>query len=188
MLHSKRQPNFPQLYIKGFTLMEVIVVVAIVALTLQVVSAIAINIVRQQIAINALAETKRQGDLIFERIKSEVGKRAVETKANPSGLEIDCLTEPGSSMINQYFTDSSGTDFYFYQSSQSIYYVNGDEEAVSLADPKVSIADFSLVCFKPSEYSGKVITLDFDILSSVDMPYAQGKRVNLHYSTKIIVN
>ena len=62
---------------KGFTLIETIVVIAVIGLTLPVLFATILTLMRQQIKIYRLSQVKREGDYIINLMENTIRNRAV---------------------------------------------------------------------------------------------------------------
>jgi len=71
----------------GFTFIELIVTISIVAFTLPALFAIVFSIFRQQAKITALQEVKKQGDNLLSRMKSTIENSALKIYSDQGTTE-----------------------------------------------------------------------------------------------------
>jgi len=76
---------------KSFTLIETIVVIAVIGLTLPVLFATILTLMRQQIKIYRLSQVKREGDYIINLMENTIRNRAVTVHSEqPTDNNLVC--------------------------------------------------------------------------------------------------
>lgn len=157
---------------KGFTLIEMIVVIGIIALVLPVIFAIAFGILRQQAKVYALKQVKREGDLLLNIIENTLRTYAFSAHSGqPDETNEVCRTQTSEDAA--YFKDKLGNWFRFYQkpdegvtkiSSQSSILNNGDTGETFLTTSKVDLNNsFSMTCSRTSAFSPPIVSVSFNI-------------------------
>jgi len=189
---------------KGFSLLEIIVVLGVLALLLPTVFGVVYIIMQQQLRIYRLTETKKQGDLIMSYIKESISRSAVGI-VNDSGV-AQCVT-PGitySNSIGEFnltMDDSSTPDmFSFQQNAGQLLFIQQtympllavySDISISLNDSvRVQIENFVIECQKRSAdlvhvNFFPVVGFEFDATFVDATPTAQEGVVSLHYQTKV---
>ncbi len=158
---------------KGFTLIEILVVIGIISISLPVLFNIFYALVRQQVKINRLTEVKRQGDYILNIIKTLIINQAISIHNNIPPSPISCSSTQNIT-ANNYFLDRQGTYFRFCQSSSGTTCDNSENYiasssslasvgTVALNNNKTLITNFSLTCFQNQSYSPPLIGIQFTI-------------------------
>lgn len=174
----------------GFTLIEIIVVVAVIGLSLPVLIGTVFVMVRQQTKIVRLSQIKREGDNLIGAIENTVKDRAISIHSDwsPTDLNMVCKNlVPHSSTSTLTFSDKNGRWFG--------YELNGGTVAsrsASISDPlipltssKSKVSAFSIGCSRVTDFSPPVVTLSFDICyETCDMARPEDF-AKLHYQTRI---
>lgn len=179
---------------KGFTLIEVIVVIAVIGFVLPALFSIIFSILKQQVQVYYLAETKREGDYVLSTLQTLM-RPTVEISMDASGSIAKCAKVeryPVSGYDNGsafYFTDNTNTtsEFYLYTNNGkgTIKYkqdVSSLSPAADLTTDKVTVTSFQLACERLSTYSPPTLTLIFTLhydTSTATTP--------LTYRTKIVL-
>lgn len=171
---------------KAFTLVEVIIVVAILGVVLQIVASILVTIMRQQTAIIRFGDVKKEGDQIIERMKSEIYNRTANV-TNGASTELCTYGSDANMTTSGFFVDSQSTLFRFYQSGNRIVMSNGASSSY-LNSTKTKITASSLVvrCSRRGQFSNRLVLVSFDIESVVTAMQVEGNPT-LHYSTLIML-
>lgn len=179
---------------KAFTLVEVIIVVAILGIVLQIVATILVTIMRQQTAIIRFGDVKKEGDQILARIKSEIQTKAKNTYNDTApGTEI-CTSASATNMLGEYFSKKTGGYFAINRVLPNLPTTPGkitfiDVTAgttIDLSSKKVNITGVTFECVKLGTYANKLIAIDFDIQATTNLMIAEGNP-KLHYSTKVLI-
>ncbi len=158
---------------KGFTIIEMLIVIGVIGLSLPILFNIFYVLLRQQIKIYRALEVKRQGDYILNTMKNLIINRAVSIHNNPPPSPIDCLSIQDIT-ANNYFLDKQGTYFRFCQSSSGTTCDNSDGYIasssslpsvgiVALNNDKTFISDFTLTCYQNQSYSSPIVGILFTI-------------------------
>ncbi|MBI2051948.1 prepilin-type N-terminal cleavage/methylation domain-containing protein [Candidatus Roizmanbacteria bacterium] len=152
---------------RSFTLIEMLVVVAVVALALPAVFTIIFSILKQQTKIYTLQETKRQGDFLLNSIKTTIRTSAISIHSDTpaTGDNGICKTAQSSAAgsSTMYFLDSLNNTFGYrldadkVSSASSISNASGD-----LTNPdKVKILAFQMSCKRTGTFSPPIATISF---------------------------
>ncbi|MFO0703552.1 MAG: type II secretion system protein [Patescibacteria group bacterium] len=183
MRHFKQLDN--TIYGKAFTLVEIIIVVAIMGVALQVLTGILFTIMRQQSAVIRFSNVKKEGDQVMERMKSEIYKRTINI-TDSAGVPV-CVTssESAANMTTGYFVDSTPISFRFSQSGNYIVYRNNGVNS-NLNTSKTSISGLTVQCKRLGTYSNRLIMVSFTIQSSVVALASEGNPT-LRYNTLIML-
>jgi prepilin-type N-terminal cleavage/methylation domain-containing protein len=181
--------------IEGFTLIETIVVVAVIGITLPVLIVIILSLMRMQLKINRLSQVKREGDYVISLLQSSIKDRAVSIH---SGLPVNDSTEICKDAPS--FSDSDSSLYFLDKSNKWFGYIIGSNSIASdsssfispinLTSEKILIEDFSFTCSKNEAYSPPFVTLSFNICYDVDgLGSCNSTRpeedASLHYQSRI---
>lgn len=174
----------------GFTLVEVIVVIAIVSIMLPVIFSIITTVARQQSKIYRISEAKQQGDFALAFMKNYIrntGDRIYQlhnNQTNEFAVEVcNTLAPPGNTHITQ-----TGKDFYIKKNNTPNQYfrfynersridldgASGNREreisqiffddngsVQQLTTNNVKIENFSLQCIRRTESGKPYIVISF---------------------------
>lgn len=182
---------------RGFTFIEMLVVVGIIGLLIPVVFSIIVVILRQQLKVVRLSQIKRDGDYALNVLENTVRNHATKIFPDYGSLLTDelCndagetypLTPPNSQL---YFDDSLNQRFGFYltagnQIASDSAILNGVARgSVELVSNKVEITSFNISCQKGGTYSPPIITVSFDIRYKTTSTRPE-ETASLRYQTKI---
>ena len=183
---------------KGFTLLEILIVMTIVALILPTVFAIVFVIMRQQVRIYRVVETRRQGDYILNFIKDKI-IRSKEIGAGVSPYTERCPVNPASPTefqsstggIDITFVDQNDVRYQIYQDSatDTLYYkkITSPGFTTKLNDPahNIAIDSFTISCYRRSAYAKPIISVAYNISYVDATPTTEEGSVDLHYQTKV---
>jgi len=184
--------------IRGFTFIEMVVVIGIMAIALPTLYAIFFLILQQQIKIVRISEVQRQGTFVVNTIESLVKKNAysIHTGSPPSTANRVCaVTTPPVSLTSSsqlYLKDKAGNSFDFTvpigtQKISSESAVLGSNSTIDLTSSKVLVVtnSFSQGC-SVSGYASPVITYSFDLCYNINNSNTCGsasEEVSLHFET-----
>jgi len=184
---------------KAFTLIETIVVVAVIGLTLPVLFAIIFAITRQQVKIYRLSQIKKEGDYLISVMENTIRDRAITIYKSDliDDANIVCKVVedyPSSPVDHLYFIDED-KQFFGYKidvnkvASAAVDLVSGDPYTVDLTSGKTLVSNFSISCSRSSIYSPASISLSFDVCYDTGLPNCATTRpeeiASLHYQTRI---
>ena len=180
---------------KGFTLIETIVVIAVIGITLPVLFAIILTLMRQQLKINRLSEIKREGDYISSTLENTIKDRAVSIH---SGLPVNDTTKIcedalsfSSPTTNLYFLDKNRNWFGYQFSGNILASESADlvNPSIDLNSSKILISNFSISCSRNTVYSAQSVQFSFDVCYDTGLPDCATTRpeeiTSLHYQTRI---
>lgn len=180
---------------KGFTLIETIVVIAVIGITLPVLFAIILTLMRQQLKINRLSEIKRQGDYISSVIENTIKDSAISIH---NGLPINDSKEICKEALSfsspatvLYFLDKNKNWFGYQFSGNTLASESADLEnpSIDLNSSKILISNFSISCSRNTVYSAPSVQFSFDLCYDTGLPNCATTRPEeitfLHYQSRI---
>lgn len=181
---------------KCFTLIETIVVIAVIGITLPVLFAIILTLMRQQLKINRLSEIKREGDYISSVLENTIKDRAVSIH---SGLPVNDTTivcESANSSSNSsatilYFLDKSKNWFGYQFTGNTLASESADliNPSIDLNSSKIFVSAFSISCSRNTVYSAQSVQFSFDVCYDTGLPNCATTRPeeinSLHYQSRI---
>ena len=173
---------------KGFTLIEMIVVITVVALVVPAIFSIIFGLIRQHTKIHRLSTAKTEGDLILNLAANTIRNNAITIHSStpPNDVNMVCAGVGDNSQAPLYFQDRMGEWFGFSLSSNTI-----SSESSNLASPvalnstNTTISDFVLSCTKSNLYSAPVVSFSFKICYGACTSTRTEETVELNYQTKI---
>lgn len=177
---------------KGFTLVEMLVVIGILAFALPALITIVLGIVRQQFKINALKEVKRQGDLVLNSMKVNIknyGQTAYNGVPSPLSNPTNGICETtgtGSAPNGMYFLDINGNYFGFRLQGTTLN-INENSTFVqggNLTTNKVRVENLQLSCERTASFSSPVISVSYDVTYNTTSTRPQDN-ATFRYQTKI---
>ncbi len=182
---------------KSFTLIETIVVIAVIGVTLPVIFAIILTLIRQQVKISRLSQVKREGDYVISLMENTIRNRAVTIHSDvPSDANIVCKDDGSSysSTSSLYFLDEDKQWFGYLVginpvASNSAYLSAHSLPTIKLTSSKTVVSFISIGCSKSSVYSPASISLKFDICYDTGLPNCATARPEektlIHYQAGI---
>jgi len=183
---------------KSFTLIETIVVIAVIGLTLPVLFATILTLMRQQIKIYRLSQVKREGDYIINLMENTIRNRAVTVHSGqPTDNNLVCQDgdyNPPSGAL--YFLDEDKQWFGYLFENNSIASKSADLDNLPdiltfpLTSSKILVDNtFSISCSRTSAYLPVSILLDFDICYYTGAGICTSSRpeeiTSLHYQMRV---
>jgi len=178
----------------AFTFIEVIVVIAVLAVVLPAIFSIVFVIVKQQAKIYKLSEVKRQGDFAVSSMTSLIRNYAAELYSD--ALVNKTCDTAGSSDTLPYFQDKYNSASYFHYvlsnnaiaSNSSVANVSGN-----LTNANVRIEQLNgeeiVQCTKSNAYSNPVILIQFKICYNDGSPSCSAvpavDSASLDYTTQV---
>lgn len=183
----------------GYTLIEIIIVLTIIAIIMPAVFTILYSILLQQAKISELVETKRQGDYVMQFMKEKIGQDARSIEEMSGGLPLGFGSQtavcniPGSTFSNPSgndftFRDNQGNTFQFYGSANStLSYIQTAPTFINttLHNNTVTISNFQIACIKKALYADAMIAFSYTVTFNRQNPDPQLGTTELRYQTKI---
>ena len=183
---------------RSFTLIETIVVVAVIGLTLPVLFAIIFTLIKQQVKIYRLSQVKREGDYVINLMENTIRNRAISIHSDtPTEVNIVCkdLIPPILSGTSLYFLDKEGQWFGYLFDSDSIASKSADLDnplnvlTSALTSSKTIVYNFSISCSRNTIYSPPSVSFDFDVCFVTGAGICTSTRpeeiASIHYQTRI---
>jgi type II secretory pathway pseudopilin PulG len=178
---------------KSFTLIETIVVIAVIGLILPVVFSIFFILLQQQTKIYRLNTVKKEGDYLINIIENTIKNEAksIHSAGPPTDSNIECSTENSAYGSNQglYFLNNNNQWFEYLLNGEAIASASGSTPTpTNLTSTKTKISSFSISCSKNNLYSPPSISLSFNIEYCGDVSCTQTRpeeTASLFYQTKI---
>ncbi|PIY72255.1 hypothetical protein COY87_01940 [Candidatus Roizmanbacteria bacterium CG_4_10_14_0_8_um_filter_33_9] len=158
---------------KGFTFIEILVVLAVISFTLPSLFAIIFTILQQETRIYALKDIKQQGDYALENMKFNIqqkGIRVVDVTYTNDVCPI--LTNPITTPIPTpapriNVIDTELNTFSYYVDLEHKIASQSSVGAISyLTNTRVKIQNEGFTCYRTSSFSPPIIITSFDITDS----------------------
>ncbi|MFW5703247.1 MAG: prepilin-type N-terminal cleavage/methylation domain-containing protein [Patescibacteria group bacterium] len=174
---------------RGFTLVEVVVVIAIISITLPVVFSVMTIVAKQQGKIFRLSEAKQQGDFALSFIRDYIQSNAegINREYDGTVYSFPLCIDPGSAAVTQ-----NGSDFYFPKRQTpneyfrilnqratialdgggtreiSQIFLDDNGETKRLTTNNVKIENFEIECYKKNEDANLFVKVAFIIYYTGD--------------------
>jgi len=177
----------------GFTLIEMIVVIAVIAVTLPSIFAIVFGITRQQTKIYRISKVKKEGDYILNLLTNTIRNSAVSIhSSSPATIfNVICrIVVSPAPTTSLYFLDSTNNWFGYSLASNVISSSSSNlASPIALNSNKILINNFLIGCEKTALFSNANITINFDICYDTGGKLCTSVRpeefATLHYQTII---
>ncbi|PIZ65792.1 hypothetical protein COU87_04910 [Candidatus Roizmanbacteria bacterium CG10_big_fil_rev_8_21_14_0_10_39_12] len=184
----------------GFTLIEIVVVMAVMGILLPTVFSVMYIIMQQQLAAHKLSETKQQGDLVMNYMKQTITQEAGSIASTSGFAKCSAPNTTHSSTLGEFnfaLDDSSTPDMFSFRvnagelvfeeySFAPLLGVYQTDSSLNLNNSgTVAITNFLIECRKRDDYSFPLVSFSFDATFVDTTPTAQEGVVTLHYQTKI---
>lgn len=178
-------------YKKSFTLIETIVVIAVIGITLPVLFTVILTLMRQQVKIYRLSQIKREGDYLISIIENSIRDSAVSIYSGiPDDTNVICR-DIGTSDVSAtqlYFLDKS-KQWFGYLSIQNQVASDSASQTPSLNSNKTIISNFSIYCSRNSTYAAPSVLFSFDICYDTGTGTCDSTRpeeiASLHYQSRV---
>jgi prepilin-type N-terminal cleavage/methylation domain-containing protein len=168
---------------RGFTFVEVVVVLAILGIMMPVVFSILFTVAKQQSKIYKLSEAKQQGDFALAFMKSYIrdyGERIYkedsftnEACTNVEYPDNDHISTTGT---NFFFTKKDTANDYFQftldGTSERLVF-NDDGTKQDLTTGNVKVTNFSIACLRKTTTSLPFVIVSFTIYYTADLSTAK---------------
>lgn len=170
---------------KSFTLIETIVVVAVIGLTLPIIFAIIFTLMREQIKISRLTQVKREGDYAINLMENTIRNKAVTIHSGKPANDTNIIcaivgTSPSASSL--YFLDEN--KLLFGYSGESNTTIVSENPSTNLTSSKIIVDHFSIGCSSNAVYSPSSVLIDFDIRYNTTSTRPE-ETASMHYHTRI---
>ena len=110
----------------GFTLVEVIIVLSIIALSFPILFSTLFVVTRQQVATNRLTDVKQQGDAVMNYLTTQIRNNAIQIQTF-NGVNWVSACERASSGVEKITNSTTPQPFY-----GSISFLNGETQSDSI--------------------------------------------------------
>ncbi len=175
---------------KGFTLLEVMIVLSVMAIIIPAMFTLYFASLRAQRKVMVIRDSKRNGDNALNTIETLIKQNAVSIHIAepPSATNQICnSTTPSSSGQQLFFKDKDGTWFSFLSSGDKIASYSASLSGNSteyLTNTKSLISSFTLSCDYVTNISPPLVSISFTIAQNG--PTGRAEEVSLmNYQTKI---
>ncbi|PIQ73739.1 hypothetical protein COV58_00860 [Candidatus Roizmanbacteria bacterium CG11_big_fil_rev_8_21_14_0_20_36_8] len=183
---------------KGFTLIEIIIVISVISILLPTIFATVYMIVQQQLRIYRITETKRQGDYVSTVMKELISREVIGFQ-DDAGLPL-CFTSGSSAtavdgsnfnfIASPVAPSTNNQLFGFIRTGSTIQLEIGTVIApaaitTDLTNTRVAVTNFIIACNKKSDSTLPLVAYEFDILFIDSTPTNSEGIVSLHYQSKV---
>lgn len=184
----------------GFTLIETLVVIAVIGITLPILISIILILMRQQLKIYRLSQVKKEGDYIITVMENTIRSRAVTIHSGqPSEANIVCSSTnyPLSGTVdNLYFLDEDKHWFGYLFENNSIASKSANIEnppnilTFPLTSSKILVdSTFSISCSRNKIFSPPSIMFSFDVCYDTGGGVCDSTRpeeiATIHYQSRV---
>ncbi len=184
---------------KGYTIVEVILVISLVGLLMPAIFSILYVIIQQQLKIYEITEVKRQGDYIMQVMKEKIMRDAEVLQRDDDGIQVatavitNICTTPGSN----YSSASQGLDFVFQDallnrfqyvlSGNTLFFRHDGASSIDAAlnNSAVSITNLQITCSLKSDLTSPIVTISYTATYNRPVPNPQLGTTVLDYQTKV---
>lgn len=165
---------------KGFTMIELIIVLAILGILMPAGFAMFMANLRAQTKVLILQQVKRNGDAALDTMESLI-KIQGQSLEEADGTAV-CDTSGSSYSGDVYFVDPDGQRFMFHQLTERI----ASESATTayLTSDRVTVSNFVLSCSRESQFTAPLVSIAFDV-QQAQMTTRAEEAATLGYQTKI---
>ena len=175
----------------GFTLIEMLMVLGIIAVIMPAIMSISYAILTQQLRIYRLTETKRQGDYIINIMKEKIARDARALYDNVAGANVcagagTSFSSPSGTTFD--FVNDNGDTFSFRQVGNNMVFNDNTILPVItsyLNDTRVTITNLTIECVRKTLLTHPLVGFSFDITFVDSTPTVREGVSSLHYQTKV---
>lgn len=166
----------------GFSLVEILVVLAVLGIMLPAFFSLVFSVLRQQVKLQYMSRVKREGDAAFALMREVARDRSVRLTDAPSGAGI-CETA-GTSANTVYFYDETGNWITFIlQNNQIVAQRNTGSE--TLTSSNVTVSGLTVSCVRKARYAAPLVSMSFTV-SSENVGRSEAK-ASLPYRTSVVM-
>ncbi len=167
----------------GYTLVEVMIIIVIMAITLQVTVGILTVIVRHQSTTIRLTEVKSEGDRVLQRVKNDIETNAVSIWRMEGGVPTQVCDGPGDIHMadNVFFETEAGVVFRYDETLGSLAYTLDGTPAV-LNSGNTLVSNLQIYCSWPGQFSDRIVSISFEIRPTVTAAVELGNLIVMRYN------
>lgn len=181
----------------GFSLIEVVISMAIIGLIIPAMASILMTVLRQQLVINQLSMMKREGDAMAKIIKAEIQQQPVQiynhTTMTPQSGNLRCHP---SRTPEQYIATLANPIYLLRRDGQYLTFqvntVNGvnilqrnvQGTLVNVHNHLIQVVSMRTECLTTSQYGSPLLSITFTLaprIQSLDPNLAK----QLHYQIRV---
>ncbi|MBP9691408.1 type II secretion system protein [Candidatus Woesebacteria bacterium] len=179
---------------KGYTLIEVLIVITILGIIMPAVFSILFAILQQQAKISEITEVKRQGDSVLQFMKEKISREATSVLGDNDLSDGVPPYEVCDKLIPEFTSTEEGQDFYFsdgaanfsfYTNDEGLLMFNQDPLTTPLTASPIVISDFKIGCRKKSTYSSPVVAFSFKAVFNRPSQDLQLGTTELFYQSRV---
>lgn len=167
----------------GFTLLELILVLAILGIIVPAGFSMFIASMRAQLKVTLLQEVKRNGDTSLNVMESLIKSRTVSLQ-QLDGTSICNTAGTTYSAGDVYFVDPENERFRFHLVGDTIASDSSSIGSISLTSGKVAVTDFTLTCEKETSFTTPIINIGYTV-SQVNVTTRSEEQATMDYLTKV---
>lgn len=171
---------------KSFTLIETVVVIAVIGLTLPVLFAIVLTLMRQQVKIYRLSQIKREGDYLISIMENTIRDKAISIHSIKPAVDANIVCSSDNSF-------SSGPPLYFLDETKKWFGYEGGVNTIAsasavstinLTSNKTIISGFSISCSRKAIYSPPSVSISFTIEYNTTSTRPE-ETTSMYYQTRV---
>lgn len=172
---------------KAFTLIEMLIVLTVTAILIPTVFSIVIVIMRQQVRIYKVIETRRQGDYVMTFLKDRL-VRTKQMSTYPAGTQL-CVTAGSTSTAgngtNVAFLDNDDVTYRIFAQTTSgitnlMYASPANAAGTTINNNLVQVTNFTIQCGRRTSVGAPLIQISYTVrFKDAD------NNVAINYQTKV---
>lgn len=186
----------PYMNKKGFTIIEIVIAMTLIAFIIPAVSSILLTLLQQQRALTQLSQMKREGDSILKFVRSRIQEDSFRVSAtNPNTAATSLRCNDFNNAGTRRYDNPAGTaffliprnplnDFRIFRSGNTLNYSLNNGAAQLINSPAVLITDFRIGCSLRSEFSAPIIYVNFTVAPRIQIPGLNRQR-SLYFRSQI---
>lgn len=169
---------------RGFTMIEMLIVISMFIVLLPTIFAILSTILRQQLRLYRIVEAKRQGDAALAFMKERISREGYAVQDTFGNIYCDQAGEQYTTSDGTRFRFllGSGNTLYFFRERASVleYVTAPPTISTSLTANTVQISNFQISCYRRSLNSPPIIQISYTVLATDNI-----STISLPYKTKV---
>lgn len=187
-------------YRRGFTLIEVIVVIATLAFVLPIITIVLFMILRQQLVVARMTETKRQGDQVVTTIQNILTREVVSAHEANSDPLCEGVTNPAVEV--HHFEDEQGSAIAFIVIDGALNIQRTDAVSGAVTTEPITNAQkatveddpnppdphpFVIECARNEVFTRPLVGINFSMIPAGGITAQELATSRLFFSTKVII-
>lgn len=179
---------------RGFTFIELLIVIAIISMSLPIIFGIFFINLQVQSKVYSLQRVKREGDTALSAMRAVIRQYATSIHSSSSATDLNevCTSANPTHIGDLYFKDQHGNTFRFYKDAVSEKIASqsartetgGSDENFNETSSAVTVTNWLTSCTRTSPFSPPLVAIAFTI-SHATASIRTEDNAMLYYQTTI---